>query len=98
MGARVEVEWTNQALADLDAIYKYVLLNWTEKEAEIFLNMVREFQDVIATYPNAAARSTKRKSYRLGMIHRNVSAVYKMDPEKITIISLVDNRSKSIYR
>ena len=98
MGAKVEIEWTAQAVADLDSIYSYVLLNWSKKEADAFLDVVREFQDIIAAYPNASIRSLKRKAYRLGLIHRNVSAVYKIDPERITIIALVDNRSKSKYR
>lgn len=69
-----------------------------KKEAESFLNKAKEFQDIVSSFPNASIKSPKRKSYRLGMIHPYISAVYKIDPDRITIISLIDNRSKSKYR
>jgi plasmid stabilization system protein ParE len=98
MGKKVEVEWSIRAEADLDNIYNYLLIHWTEKEADYFLELALEFQNLIAQYPGAFPKSRKRKSYRIGLIHRNVTALYIVNPGKITILSLVDNRSKSKSR
>ncbi len=98
MEERAEIEWSNQALTDLDSIYNFLLIHWTEKEAETFLDLTLQFQKLISQFPSAFAVSRKRKAYRLGLIHRNITAVYRVDHDKITIISLVDNRSRSKYR
>jgi plasmid stabilization system protein ParE len=98
MRKKVEVEWSAQAQIDLDAIYNYLLIHWTEKEAQTFLELALEFQNLVSDYPEAFPRSRKRRLYRLGLIHRYVTAVYIVDPDRITIIALVDNRSKSKYR
>lgn len=61
MGVRVEVEWTEQAMADLEEIHSYLLQNWSKKEAESFLNKAKEFQDIVSSFPNASIKSPKRK-------------------------------------
>lgn len=98
MERKVEVEWAVRAQADLENIYNYLLIHWTEKEADHFLELALEFQNLIAQHPAAFPKSRKRRAYRIGLIHRYVTALYIVDSDKITILSLVDNRSKSKSR
>lgn len=98
MAGKVNIEWTERAIADLESMYNFLLIHWTKKEAEKFLDLTLDFQSFISKYPLAFNTSHRRKAYRLGLIHKNVTAVYRVDPEKITIIALVDNRSRNKYR
>lgn len=98
MEKKVEVQWSIRAETDLENIYQYLLNHWTEKEAEYFLGLALEFQNLFARHPKAFPESRKRKAYRIGLIHRYVTALDIVDPVKITILSLVDNRSKSKSR
>ena len=62
-----------------------------EGSPEDFLNLVRHF-------PEAFPVSKKNKSCRLGLIHKNISIVYKIHRDTLFIVTLFDNRSKSGYR
>ena len=98
MAAKLKIQWSARAVADLDDIYNYLLKEWTLKEAEIFLDLVKDFLNLIQQYPEAFIASRKIRGYRLGLIHKNVSAVYTIRDHSIYIVTLFDNRTKSKYR
>lgn len=76
MAAKHKVEWSKRAVADLDQLYNNLLEYWTPKEANLFLDMTQEFEQLVATHPEVFSASRKYKSVRLGLIHKNVTAVY----------------------
>ena len=98
MAAKLKVIWSERAVTDLDLIYNYLLEEWSSKEANAFLDLVQEFIRLIVQYPNAFAVSKKIKACRLGLIHKNVTAVYSVSTNAIHIVTLFDNRAKSKYR
>ncbi len=98
MVEKCELEWSEPAFDDLEKIYNFLLITWTTREAENFLDLVIEFEELLLRYPKLFATSKKFRSCRIGMIHENISAVYKIMGKKILIVALVDNRSKSKYR
>lgn len=98
MVEKFELEWSEPATHDLEKIYNFLLLTWTIREAENFLDLVLEFEELLLRYPKLFATSKKFRYCRIGLIHENVSAVYKVTGKKILIVALIDNRSKSKYR
>ena len=93
MAAHLKVEWSDLATRQLDNFYHYLLLKWSLVEAEQFLDPVQEFETVISSFPKAFIKSKRLRKCRIGLIHRNISAVYGVSKGKIIVFSLVDNRS-----
>ncbi len=61
--------------------------------AERFLDLVMEFEDVVLQYPRGFKTSPIRPDLHIGIIHRNVSAIYSIEPDHVLIVSLIDTRA-----
>jgi len=95
MGALRKVEWTARAERDLAGIHEFSLQQWTMREADTFLEQVIDFEQRIARWPNSFRRSVRNKHHRLGLVHRHTMAVYRVFPDRISIITLFDTRSNT---
>ncbi len=93
MAAARKVEWTFESLSDLERIHASVAKAWSEATAERFLDLIDEFEDLVVQFPQGFRASPVRPDLRLGLIHRHVIAVYRVDPTRILIISLLDTRA-----
>ena len=93
MAAPRKVEWTARAERDLDRIHAFVLERWSQREADHLLDLVQEFEMLIARWPNGFRRSQRNKHHRLGFVHRNTTAVYRVFRDRVVIIAMFDNRS-----
>lgn len=98
MAAHLKIEWSELAVLQLDNFYNYLLVEWSLVEAEQFLDRVQEFELVVSLFPRAFIASKRHKTCRIGLIHKNISAVYGIYKGKIIVFSLVDNRSSHIER
>jgi plasmid stabilization system protein ParE len=98
MAAKYSLQWSVRAGQDLDNIYNFLLLTWTQKEAANFLDLVFQFEETVLKHPQIFPHSKKIRSCRIALIHQNVSAVYKITGTRIFIVTLIDNRAKSRYR
>ena len=63
MAALRRVEWSARAERDLDRLYAFVLERWTEREADHLLDMVQEFEALVARWPNGFKRSQRNPRY-----------------------------------
>ncbi|MBK8582361.1 MAG: type II toxin-antitoxin system RelE/ParE family toxin [Flavobacteriales bacterium] len=95
MAALLRVEWTARSERDLAGIHEFILLRWTVREADAFLGQVIDFERRIAKWPKGFRRSERNKQHRLGLVHRNTMAVYRVFRDRIVIITLFDTRSNS---
>ncbi|HRN38102.1 MAG TPA: type II toxin-antitoxin system RelE/ParE family toxin [Flavobacteriales bacterium] len=93
MAAPKRVDWTFEALEELANIHDAVQQRWSPDMAERFLGLVSQFEDLVAKYPNGFRASTTNPSLRLGIIHRTVLAVYRVDPDRVLVISLIHARA-----
>ena len=98
MAEPLGIEWSERASEHLDAFYNYLLLEWSFKDAEKFLDQVQEFEFTISYFPKSFIQSKKVKRYRIGLVHRYVSAIYETRKEDIVIVALIDNRSNKKIR
>lgn len=97
MAVKYEIEWTEEASADLEKIYNFLLLTWGDRKAEEFLNLVFEFEEIILRFPQAFKRSRKIRTCYRGLVHPNTT-VDKIKGHKLRIVTLFDNRSSSKNR
>ncbi len=93
MAGPKRVEWTFEALNDLENIHDSLVKAWSTSTAEGFLNLVDEFEDLVIQYPFGFRASPVRPELRLGLIHRRVIAVYRVEPRRILMIALLDTRA-----
>ncbi|MBK9175249.1 MAG: type II toxin-antitoxin system RelE/ParE family toxin [Flavobacteriales bacterium] len=93
MAAQRKIEWTPEAREQLTRIYQFVESQWSARIAERFLDLVFAFEDLVVRYPNGFRASATHPDIRLGLIHRNVKAVYRVEPDRIVIITLLDTRA-----
>lgn len=93
MADPLRVEWTPEALEQLERIHEYVRLHWNERIADRFLTLVMEFEALILRYPGGFPRSSMHSDLRMVPVHRNVKAVYRVDPDRILMITLLDTRA-----
>lgn len=98
MVGKRSVEWSEAAVRQLDAFYSDILQRFSTREAEAFLDMVQLFEALVSEQPEAFVATRKRKNVRLGLIHRHVTGVYKVEANRVFIVALFDNRSKNRYR
>ena len=94
MADRYNVTWTSEAKFQVDQILTYLKENWSEKECKDFLDLLFHFEITISSFPKSFKESKKFKDCRLGFVHRHITAVYKLSRKSITILTVIDNRSK----
>ncbi len=61
MAVKLSVNWSERSETDLDQIYNYLLNDWGIKEANVFLDLVQEFENLICKYSEAFAFSKKSR-------------------------------------
>jgi plasmid stabilization system protein ParE len=98
MAENLRIEWSDAAAAQLDKFYNYILEHWSLREAERFLDQVQEFEAVLVKHPKAFIQSRRKKKYRIGLVHKHVSAIYSFSDDVIFIIALIDNRGQDSHR
>ena len=93
MEENLDIKWSAEAEFQLAKIYNYLLTEWGEKEAERFLDLAQEFEKIVSKYPFAFTPSQKKPHLYIGLIHRNVSAIYEVHSTYVLIYTLIDNRA-----
>lgn len=66
---------------------------WGEKEVNDFLDTLFHFEKTVATFPKSFRESVKFKGYRLGYVHRHITAIYKITKRSVTVLTVIANRS-----
>jgi plasmid stabilization system protein ParE len=94
MAGTFKVNWTKEATDQVNHILKFLRENWGNNECEDFLDLLLHFEKTISLFPKSIKRSKKYKNCRLGFIHRHITAIYKVSGKSITILTVIDNRSK----
>jgi plasmid stabilization system protein ParE len=94
MADRYSVTWTKEAKYQVDQILIYLRENWSQNECDDFLDLLIHFENTISQFPKSFKASSKFKNCRLGFVHRHITVVYKLKRNSITILTIIDNRSK----
>ena len=92
MAKKYKVSWSQESKHQIDAILNYLRQKWSEKEADNFLDLLLHFERTISQFPKSFKASAKYKNCRLGLVHKYVTAIYKMSGNQIIILTVFDNR------
>lgn len=92
MAKKFSVSWSQESKTQIDRILNYLQQNWSEKEADNFLDLLIHFERTISQFPKSFKASAKFKNCRLGLVHKHVTAIYKISGNQIVILTVFDNR------
>jgi len=93
MAVKYIVTWTPESKIKVDDIIQYLSKNWGDVEVENFLDLLQHFEKTIASFPHTFKSSSKFLNCRLGLVHKHVTAIYKVSNKSIVILTVLDNRS-----
>jgi len=92
---RLEVRWSDESMEQVDRIKAFILVQWSLREVNAFLELIRKFEELVSRYPNGYQRSARYPCCRRAVVHPNVSIVYEVNRETIDIVTVYDNRATS---
>ena len=92
MGNTYKLIWSDEALENLKEIIKYLEKNWTNREIKKFARLLDRNLNLIKDNPEIFPKSGHPDNYRRAVISKQVSIYYRVDRQKVHIISVFDNR------
>jgi plasmid stabilization system protein ParE len=93
-----EVEWTKRSLLNAISIKNYLKLKFTKKEISKFESLLRQFELTVSNFPSLYPVSISQKNLRRAVIHKNTTVYYIFDNDKVTVITMKDNRQEKANR
>lgn len=95
MAGRRKVEWTPEAMRQAEGILEYVRGSWGDRVAGRFLSLLKEFEVLVLQFPHGYPASPVRPELRMATIHKNVKIIYRVDADRILIITVLDTRAEN---
>jgi plasmid stabilization system protein ParE len=89
--------WSPRAEETYLKILEYILLKWSQKEAEDFEDRINRLIDKLRFHKNLCPPSLKKKQLRKCVVTSQTSLVYRTKKQTIEIVALIDNRSQHNY-
>ncbi len=77
-----EILWTDSAKISFGKIVDYLCREWTEREAEKFVNRTAEMLSTLKSYPEMCRPSARRKNVRIGILDKHTQLIYHYKPKK----------------
>jgi plasmid stabilization system protein ParE len=87
-----EIIWTRNAICHFDEIINFLLLTWNEEIAQSFIDLVENELLFIKSNPKCYPMFDEFRNIRKVVVHKNVSLFYRLNENKIELISFWDNR------
>jgi plasmid stabilization system protein ParE len=92
MNTGLTIEWTAEAQNRLNAVFDYLESYWTPREVKKFAQRLDEALSLIIKFPFIYPASRQNSMVRRCVLTKQTSLYYKIDAEKILVITLFDNR------
>jgi plasmid stabilization system protein ParE len=88
------IYWTSEAERNLNAIFDYLEVKWTQREISNFATRLEAILQQISKYPAAFPYYSKEKNVRRCVLSPQTTIYYTKVPfeNRIVIITLFDNR------
>ena len=87
-----QIAWTDNAQEDLQQILDYLTENWSEKDADNFLEKLFLRIDILSKSPLIGKKSDKLSSVRRIVITKHNSLFYTVEGNSIIIQDIFDTR------
>ena len=92
MESGYKIEWSEEAIRNLDGIIDYLKREWTDKEIIKFVSKLDKAINLISTNPNLFRLTNKRKNIRRCVLMKQVSIYFRHTEDTVYIISIFDTR------
>lgn len=84
----IEVSWSQEASETFDRNFNYLLREWSDKEAEMFLQQTNLVINRIQLFPESYPPGSKNKKYRKARLNKYIVMFYAYSKAKKTITLL----------
>ena len=88
----LRIDWSEEAVVNLESIISYLETHWTNRELKNFAKSLDEQLKIISFHPKAFPSSNKRKNVHRCVMSKLTSIYYTIDSDRIILLSLFDNR------
>ena len=97
MKSNYSVIWSRKSKEKTDQIIDYLSNEWSDREVFKYLNLLKNFEDVVSRFPKLFPKSiTHPKSYRKAVISKHHSVIYRIDSKRIFVVTILDNREMNV--
>jgi plasmid stabilization system protein ParE len=87
-----EIRWTDHALDELNSIYEYLIVNFTERELRNLAVEIEHLTYLISINPYLFQESEIKKGVRKAVILKFNTLYYRIENDTIEILSFFSNR------
>ncbi|MFY0651180.1 MAG: type II toxin-antitoxin system RelE/ParE family toxin [Cyclobacteriaceae bacterium] len=87
--------WSLESSTQIQHIKENILVNWSEKEVNLFLGRLRKFEKIVFKYPYLYPRSLKYPNTRKAVISKHNSVIYQIEDDVIRILTILINRQEN---
>ena len=93
MRNKYSVIWSQRSKDKTDQIIDYLTQEWTDKEVFNYLNLLKNFEEVVGRFPKLFPKSDSHpKGYRRAVISKHYSVIYRIESKEIFVVTIQDNR------
>lgn len=89
----LEIIWTETARDDLFSVLSYLETTWSRNSAKRFYSILISKIDLLKIFPLMGHVSRKKPIYRRLLITKHNTLYYRVEDERIFLLSLFDNRT-----
>ncbi|OFX25042.1 MAG: hypothetical protein A2033_10030 [Bacteroidetes bacterium GWA2_31_9] len=86
------IKLSKRADIKFDKILDYLLLEYGEESTKIFVKKVYNFLEVLSEFPEIGTIENREKGIRSFTIIEQINVFYRIENEKIIILTFFDNR------
>lgn len=94
MANKRQVIWSLESSRKVQSIIEYLLDEWGEKEAKVFLKRLKKFENLVVEHPQLYPASQADENLRKAVITKFQSVIYKIDDDSIRVLTILDHRQK----
>jgi plasmid stabilization system protein ParE len=92
MKSGYKIDWSDEALNNLDSTIDYLTTNWTDKEVRNFYKKLDGKLNIISKNPLAFPATYLKTNVRRCVMSEQTTIYYEIKTECIILLSLFDNR------
>jgi plasmid stabilization system protein ParE len=87
-----KIIWSNLAVDRYKEVIQYLLAEWSEREAALFINQVDNKLFLLSRFPNIGRRTSQDPFIRQILLSRHNRLNYKIEKIRIIVLDIYDTR------
>ncbi|HEY5511903.1 MAG TPA: type II toxin-antitoxin system RelE/ParE family toxin [Prolixibacteraceae bacterium] len=92
MKSGYSIDWTVEALNNLEGIIGYLTNRWTDREISNFYKLLDKRLEIISKSPHTFPDSELKTNVKRSVLSKQTTVYFEVKTDKIVILSLFDNR------